>query len=136
MIIHVPVPGVHGFVNFGDSVIILAALLFGPTVGFLAGGIGSGLADVLLGYPHWALLTFFIKGLEGYIAGRFRNRPLLAGVLAALWMVFGYFVAAGFMYGWPVAASAIPGDSLQGGVSIIIALLLYRALKRLVGVET
>lgn len=129
MIIHFPVPGVQGFVNFGDSVIILAALLFGPAVGFFAGAIGSGLADVLLGYPHWALWTFIIKGLEGLIAGRMRAQPVVAGVLAAVWMVFGYFVAAGFMYGWPVAAAAIPGDGLQGGVSVIVALLLYRALR-------
>ncbi|MDT7886613.1 MAG: ECF transporter S component [Thermoproteota archaeon] len=62
-----PVPG--GYLNIGDAVIFIAAILFGPLIGFLAGSIGSALSDVLLEAYMFAPGTFVIKGLEGFIAG-------------------------------------------------------------------
>ena len=68
MVINVPMVATQGFINVGDTVIFLSALLMGPRVGALAGGLGSALADLLLGYTHWAPWTLLIKALEGYIA--------------------------------------------------------------------
>ncbi|MDX9762690.1 MAG: ECF transporter S component, partial [Desulfomonilia bacterium] len=45
MIIRIPVPQTNGYMNLGDSMVLLAALFFGPVGGFIAGGIGSALAD-------------------------------------------------------------------------------------------
>jgi uncharacterized membrane protein len=68
MIIRIPIPATQGYFNVGDSMIYVAALLFGPVVGGFAGGIGAGLADII-GYPIFALGTFVIKLVEGAIAG-------------------------------------------------------------------
>jgi uncharacterized membrane protein len=62
-----PVPG--GYLNIGDAVIFIAAILFGPMIGFLAGSIGSALSDVAFSSYMFAPGTFVIKGLEGFIAG-------------------------------------------------------------------
>ena len=45
------------------------ALLFGRRAGATAGGLGSAMADLLGGYPHWAPFTLIIKGIEGYVVG-------------------------------------------------------------------
>ncbi|MHA1369318.1 MAG: ECF transporter S component, partial [Promethearchaeota archaeon] len=65
----VPIPASGGYFNFGDGFIYIAALLFGPFVGGMAGGIGSALADIISGYSQWAIGTLVIKGLEGTIVG-------------------------------------------------------------------
>jgi len=129
MAITIPIPGVHGFVNFGDTIIILSSLLFGPVVGGLAGAIGSGMADMLLGYAHWAPWTIVIKGMEGVIVGRLRHNPVPAAIAGAVFMIAGYFVAAGVMYGFAPAIAAIPMDGIQGGLSVIAGLLLFKALR-------
>ena len=50
LLVRIPLPATDGYVNIGDSIIVAAALLFGPRVGGLAGGFGSALADLLGGY--------------------------------------------------------------------------------------
>ena len=54
MAVRIPVPGTGGYINMGDSVVYVAALLFGPVSGLAAGGIGSALADFLGGYGQYA----------------------------------------------------------------------------------
>jgi uncharacterized membrane protein len=76
MIFSVYVPSTEGFFNIGESMVFLSALLFGPYVGAFAGGVGSMLADLLLGYPFYAPATLVIKACEGYVVGLLkRNNP-------------------------------------------------------------
>jgi len=52
------------------------ALLFGPLVGAFAGGVGSMLADLFLGYSHYAPATLVIKACEGAVVGVLTQRKL------------------------------------------------------------
>jgi uncharacterized membrane protein len=45
LLIRIPVPATLGYINLGDAAVIMAALLFGPRTGLIAGEIGSALAD-------------------------------------------------------------------------------------------
>lgn len=89
-----PIPQTKGFFNLGEAGVYMAAVLFGPGVGALAGGIGSALADVTLGYAQYAPFTLVIKGIEGALVGmiaRGSSRQawivgLAAGAIAALWL--------------------------------------------------
>lgn len=63
--IRTPLPG--GYLNLGDAIIFISALLFGPAIGFFAGSIGSALSDLLYGSLVFVPGTFFIKGIEGLI---------------------------------------------------------------------
>ncbi|NMB00945.1 MAG: ECF transporter S component [Firmicutes bacterium] len=132
MVVNIPLPGVKGYVNIGDTVVLLSGLLFGPAVGAVAGAVGSGLADLLLGYAYWAPWTFVIKGLEGFLAGwlvfRFKKAALAVAILAALVMVLGYFIAGSLLYGIGPAVASLPGDLLQGGVSVVLGLLVLHPL--------
>lgn len=49
MVITVPSP-TGGYMNLGDTVVLLSAYLLGPWWGAAAGGIGSMLADLFAGY--------------------------------------------------------------------------------------
>ena len=136
MVIQVPTPGTNGYVNVGDAVIFITSILFGPLAGMLAGGVGSALADLLSGYPHWALFTLIIKGLEGYLVGIIVNksntisRNIFSISIGIVVMVIGYFLAGAILKGsFIVSAASIPSNIVQGIVSMIIAVPLALYLK-------
>lgn len=126
----------HGYLNLGDMVIFLAAMMMGKKGGLIVGGIGSALADILLGYSFYAPITLIVKGLEGFVAGALLERkigkkfPLLATLTGAIVMAIGYYFAEIFLYGPGPALIAIPGNLLQGAVGAITAILLYTAIKK------
>lgn len=134
MVVNIPLPGVRGYINVGDTVVLLSSLLLGPLVGATAGALGSSLADLLLGYGHWAPWTFIIKGLEGFLAGwlyyKFRKNAPLSLSIGALVMVSGYFLVGILYYGFGVAIVSLPGDILQGVASVALALLLASPLRK------
>ena len=57
-----------GYLNAGDIVVVLAALLAGPLYGGVAAGFGSGLADVISGYMSYAPGTLVVKGCAAVVA--------------------------------------------------------------------
>lgn len=69
MVFSISVPATKGFFNIGETMVYITALLFGPFIGSFAGGFGSMLADILLGYPQFAPGTLIIKACEGGIVG-------------------------------------------------------------------
>lgn len=135
MVIHIPTIGTNGYLNLGDMVVFLSAMMLGRKGGFIVGGLGSSLADLLLGYTHYAPITFIVKGLEGYIAGRLletklgKKMPIIATVLGGIWMAFGYYFAEILMYGGKAALASVPGNLMQGLLGAVTAVLLYAALK-------
>ncbi len=141
MLIRIPVSGTNGYINLGDAMIFVAALLFGPLVGGVAGGVGSALGDLLGGYFHWVPFTLIVKGLEGLIAGALAHRAFRAGgrltprviagvAVSALWMVLGYFLSGSVLYSPPVAAMSVPMNLLQGAAGAALSLPLALALHR------
>lgn len=136
MLIRIPTVGTSGYLNLGDMVVFLAAMMLGKKGGFIVGGIGSGLADLLSGYSHYAPITFLVKGLEGYIAGVIletgigKKMPLIATIIGGMWMALGYYIAEIFMYGVKAALAAVPGNIGQGLLGAVSAVILFAALKR------
>lgn len=139
MVIKIPTP-LKGYVNAGDGFILLGAALLSPTYAFLAGGLGSALADILSGYSSYAPATFIIKGLMALVAAliikklKERNSKgilkIIPALVAEIIMVLGYFVYEGFLYGFgPSAVNIIP-NLLQGVAGIIIGLTLIGFFER------
>ncbi len=134
MIIQIPNPASQGYINFGDSIIFVTGVVFGPFFGLLAGGIGSALADLLSGYAQYAPWTLIIKGLEGLIVGLIAHKayqsqrklvlPVLGMVVAGAWMVAGYLLAESVMYGVAGAVVNVPGNLVQAVVSLALAIPL------------
>lgn len=126
----------HGYLNLGDMVIFLAAMMMGKKGGLIVGGIGSALADLILGYSFYAPITLVVKGLEGFVAGGLlstkmgRKIPLIPTIIGAVVMAIGYYISEVFLYGAGPALVAIPGNLLQGIVGAVTATLLYAAIKK------
>jgi len=76
MVFSISVPQTRGFFNIGETMVYTSAFLFGPFVGAFSGGVGSMLADILLGYPHYAPATLIIKACEGGVVGALSRKRL------------------------------------------------------------
>lgn len=100
MVIAIPVPFTNGYIHMGDSMIFLAVLILGWKHGAFAAGVGSALADLFLGYVHWAPWTLCIKGLMAVVMGLIiqqcmNNKKITALysiVIAAIWGGFNIIV--------------------------------------------
>jgi uncharacterized membrane protein len=124
--VQIPNPATRGYINFGDIMIFVSALTFGPIVGGLAGSVGSSIADIVSGYGYFAPFTFVIKGAEGALAGFISNKinvskDVLAVIVAGTEMIIGYFVAEFFplQLGW-AALTEVPGNISQIVVGAVI----------------
>lgn len=137
MIIRLPSP-LGGYINLGDGIVLLCGWLLSPAYGFLAAGIGSGLADILSGYVAYAPATFVIKGamalLVYWIAKSLRTRPLtgklVGGVAAELVMIGGYLLFESFIYGFVPSLVNVPANAVQGLAGLIVGLILVRVFEK------
>lgn len=136
-LLHLKMP--NGYANLGDTVLLLGAFLLGPTRGALAGGIGSALADLLLGYVIYAPATLVIKALTAAVAWLIfracKRKTVLGTVLGAivgeLVMVSGYFFYEWALYGFGGSAESLLMVNLpQAGVNAIAAILLFTVLDK------
>jgi len=122
--------------------VLLAAVAFGPWQAFMVGGVGSALADLFGGYPQWAIWTLIIKGVEALLAGtllrlfkasthRISHIQVLVFVLAAAWMVLGYYTAETIMYDSKAALAELPANIVQASGSVVLASLLMPVMQRI-----
>lgn len=88
MVIRIPSP-TGGYMNLGDTVVILSAYLLGPAWGAAASGLGSALADLFSGYTAYVPGTLVIKALMAacaawiYLLMKKRAAALPVAALAA-----------------------------------------------------
>ncbi|NLM43012.1 MAG: ECF transporter S component [Clostridiales bacterium] len=131
-ILRFPVPTFNLYFNLGEGVIYLVALIFGGPAGAIVGGVGSGLSDIIGGYPVWAPITLFIKGIEGFIVGTLsrKTKPYMAVAAGALFMMIGYASAAGLLYGIGAVPIEIAGDFVQVSIGGVIGLTLHKRLEK------
>lgn len=125
-----------GYIHLGEAGILFSAFVFGPWVGAVVGGLGTALADVTLGFPLWAPFSFFIHGLQGWVAGWIVRRwpgpggLILAAVLGGVIVVVGYLPVGIVFEGTGVAFAAIPFNLLQVALGGIIAVPLYYLVRQ------
>ena len=131
------IPTAIGHINLGDLVILVSSYILGPFA-FVPAAVGSTLADLLAGYPQYAVATFLIKGIMGLVAGLLlkRNsegkvslaRKLSASFVTELIMIAGYFAfeSLPFMYGVEAAAGSVIPNGIQASAAIVGAIpLMY-----------
>jgi len=95
------VPATEGFFNIGESMVFLSAILFGPLVGAFAGGVGSMLADLILGFPHYAPATLIVKACEGAVVGVLKKRnPKFSSRYYWRFFTLVLGIVIGFLLGW------------------------------------
>lgn len=134
--VRVPFAPTRGYFTLADVGVYFAAFAFGPLIGFIVGGLGTGLADVLGGYAHFAIWSFLIHGFQGLVAGYLGRRRgwsgMVAGWLAgAVVMVGGYFAVEYVLYGvGPAAGEATTINLPQVAIGGLLAIGLVIAVRR------
>lgn len=141
MVIRIPTIGTNGYVNIGDTIVLLCAWLIGGVYGGLAAGIGSGLADLLAGYGMYVPGTFAIKffmAIAAYIimtkmAKTYRNKILgylVSGIAAEGIMTLGYFLYESTLLGYGIAAAgSILSNLIQGITCLILGYAMIGVLE-------
>lgn len=140
----IKIPTLNGFMQPGDCMILLGAVLLGKKRGALSAAIGMALIDATSGYLVWAPFSFVIQGAMGLVAGilleKFEKKSykvyLLSFIVAGFVSLGGYFIGNaimggvimgavhGFLPSIIYAVAHVPGDSSEIILGIIIALIL------------
>jgi uncharacterized membrane protein len=134
--VRIPIPFASGgYLNIGDAPVYIAGFLLGGPAGALAAAIGSALSDILGGYPVYAVATFIIKGLMGYVCGRIAfgkglPRFALASVTGGAIMVAGYAIFEALFFNVPQAIAAIPFNAVQWLAGVVVAVILYPVISK------
>lgn len=138
----IPIPLTGGYFNLGDAIIYISAILFGPIIGGITGGVGAALADIVGGYVIYAPGTLIIKFCEGFIVGlivfairmkkwvRWKEyiTIIIAVIIGGLEMVVGYWVYESYILpflviGFTIVALAeVPVNLIQVLIGAIIAI--------------
>ena len=139
VVVQISIPATGGYVNIGDVFIILAAFTLGSVYGGIAGAVGAGLVDLMF-YPTYAPATIVIKFIMGVVAAIFvtsksTGKVKMAGVALGAFcseiiMIVGYLLYEIAIMGAGAALAGITGNIIQGGVSIVIALVLVSILDK------
>ena len=140
--IQIPIPATGGYINVGDIAVMFTALLFGPIIGGIAGGVGPMLADIFSPYIIYAPATLIIKGIEGFIIGLISNpryftgrisyRDIVAVIIGGLLIPLGYFIYEAFILGLGIAVALVevPGNFFQFIIAAIVSILLITASRK------
>ena len=133
--------GVGGYTHLGDAMIVLAVMFVGGKRGALSAGLGAMLADLILGYAMWAPISLVSKALMALIIGSILKSKLFGmsgrvrwfvAVLAGVIFETICYSAAGFCLegGIGGAIAEAGGMVIQGGLAIVVGLILSEALQK------
>ena len=138
LIIRIPSP-IGGYISLCDAAVSFAAYAFGPFPGLIAGGLGAAFADLVGGFPQWAVISFIVHGIEAFLMGLVIRKnsssiamKILAAVIAVVIVSGGYLLLT-TLFGLTVFSEAIlevPGNIAQSAVGAVIGLLLYTGVRK------
>ena len=140
LFLRLPTP-TGGYFNFGDVAVVFTALLLGSRSGFLAGGLGSAVADLISGYAMFAPVTFVAKGLEGFVVGIAKGKKRafyhFLPLLGALCIVPVYFFGEWLMpqIGYPGAVAELLPNTIQAIGGYIGGKFLFEVYSRMIKTE-
>ena len=141
--IRLPILASGGLVHLGTVMLFITAIVFGKEKGAIAGAIGMAIFDLSSGWALWAPFTFVVRGIMGYMVGSItwsKNREgsnflinVLAVILSGAWMIVGYYITEGILYGnWISPMASIPGNITQIVIGLVLGLPIAKVLKKYV----
>lgn len=136
--VRIPVPATSGYISLCDAAVVFVSYAFGPFTGLIAGGLGSAFADLLGGYPQFALISFVVHGLEALLAGLLIRKnsqgigTMIAGAVLSVIIVCGGYLLLEILFITTLSSAIVevPMNALQSGVGAVIGLLLYAAVNK------
>lgn len=128
---------VNGYIHAGDIFIFLACYMLRPREAAISAGIGSMLADLLAGYVVYMPATLIVKAAMALIAGVMMYKDpkvwksALGFTAAGAFMLLGYFLFEGVLYGWAPALANVPLSSVQPAVAIVAATVMVTTIHKI-----
>lgn len=138
--IRLPIIASGGLVHLGTVMLFVSAIVFGKEKGAIAGAVGMAIFDLSSGWALWAPFTFVVRGIMGYMVGAItwsKNKEgnslvynILAIIVSGAWMIVGYYITEGILYGnWLSPVASIPGNVTQIVIGLV-ALPIAKVLKK------
>ena len=98
------------------------------------GIIGSVAVDLFTGYPRW-FVSIPAHFLEGLVPGFAKNKPftmqIISCVIGGILMATTYFLVNIYIKGMTLALISYARDLLvQAGISVVLALIVVKAVKK------
>lgn len=134
-LLNVPLPSGYGYIHLGDAGVFLSVCLLTTPLGAAAAGVGSALADLILGYAMYAPATLIIKGLTALCVmlvlkkGKNLPRLLLAGCACLLIPLLYYVYEAIFFMGAGAIVN-VPANALQAAVGAALGLTVGKLVEK------
>ena len=132
------IPTSNGYIHCGDAVILLSAVYLPVPYAVGASAVGGMFADLLAGYPAYALPTFLIKGILAFCFAKIGGekcicfRRIMGLILCGIISVAGYWLTAVLLYGGWMAQliETVPANIIQAAASSAIYAAASLALER------
>lgn len=129
--IKIPIGGGTSMIHLGTTAIFISAILVGKDA-FFPAAIGCALFDIVT-FPMWAIPTFIVKGLTGYVAGKIAfshgkngnsvKYNILGFILGSIVSLIGYFLFNWLLFiGWDAAILSLSTSIITSLIGIIIAI--------------
>ncbi|MBB6215311.1 putative membrane protein [Anaerosolibacter carboniphilus] len=139
--LRLPISMNGGLIHLGNTMLFMAAIVFGKKKGALAGSVGMALFDMVSGWMAWAPFTFVVRGIMGYVIGSISHSSgrngnnllwnMAAILIGGIWMLFGYYVTEVILYGnWVSPVTSIPGNVVQIIAGAVLGLPVITAIKK------
>ncbi len=135
--IQIPIP--LGYLNIGNSVILLSCLIIPAPYGIIASACGSALAD-LLSFPAYTIPTLIIKSLMPIVYYLIvKTNPqrsatkIVAVIVSTIIPLVGYTVTGMILYGGFAAGLAqLPGLLIEYVLNAIIFIVLMKPISKII----
>ena len=138
----IKIPSPLGYTHAGDAMLYLSASILPGPFGFAAAAIGGSLADLLAGYPQWAIPTAIIKSLNVLpfflIKFALKTNPKRDKIIhwANLLMLLpttvvtlgGYFLANALLYDWGASVAELLPNTIQALIGAVLFVILGKLL--------
>lgn len=135
VLIKIPIP--QGYLNLGDVVVMISAFVMPFRGALIASGLGSAMADLIGGYPVYAIFTFFIKMAEVVVIYKFKDylvskKRVIPFALAGFTMMFLYGLVDGLLVSsLAYVPISMAYNFLQAFLSVVIVTLMYPSINEL-----
>ena len=121
-----------GYLNLSDCLILVLLTHNSPAYAALIASASTALADVTLGFGQYALYTFLLKAVEGYIialAHKKNWKYAIVCIILGILIILGYAACDYLLYGnMETVLLSLRFNGLQVIISVIIAIVAEKYL--------
>ena len=111
LIIRIPSP-IGGYISLCDAAVSFVAYAFGPFTGLISSALGASMADLIGGYPQWAVISAIVHGVEALVLGLIIKKSssilsMLLSIVVTIVIVAGGYLLLTTLFGLATFSEAV-----------------------------